>query len=112
MKRKLVLRPVAGNEIAAAASEYSLRDARRGQQFLSEIQESLRFIEENARACAIRSNGMRRPNLINFPRALIYLVVEDFDAEWNETVEKLVVLGCIHHRQDDAPLTKRLDPQS
>jgi hypothetical protein len=52
---------------------------------------------------------MRRRNLKNFPRALIYVVVEDFDEELNEEVEKLVILGCVHQNQDDAPLSQRLD---
>ncbi len=74
--RRLVLRPEAQNDIAAAHNEVLLHSPHRVQNLLEAVDEGLRLIEEQPRLYAVRPKGVRRTNLKGVPFALLYRFYE------------------------------------
>lgn len=105
----MVIRLDAQNDIAGAHNNYLAQDSKRAPDFLLALEEALLFIEANPGAYAIRPHGIRRFNLKKFPYALLYVVVEHVTAE-GEPVERIVLIGCFHEKQDVAPFRARLNP--
>ena len=98
--RRLFLRPEAEVGIANASNQIRLRSPQKSAEFLTEIDAAIDKIEVQPRAYAIRYRNVRRINLASFPYALIFTVEEKFDAQTNEEFEQIVVLLCLHERQD------------
>jgi plasmid stabilization system protein ParE len=91
-RRRLVFRPGARAEIREARGWYEVRVAGLGRRFLSDFDATMAQVvahPEMYQAIADGS-GDRRALLRRFPYSVVYRAT---DAE-------IVVLACLHHRQD------------
>lgn len=103
--RRFLLRPEAEVGIANFFNQIRLRSSEKATDFLVEVDSALDKIEAQPRAYAVRYRDMRRINLASFPYALFYLVEEKRDSQSGENFEQIVVLLCLHQRQNlDAAL--------
>jgi plasmid stabilization system protein ParE len=86
--------------IANASNQIRLRSPQKSANFLAEVDAAIDKIEVQPRAYAIRYRNVRRINLASFPYALVFRVEEKLDPQTNQNVEDIVVLLCLHQRQD------------
>ena len=109
--RRLVLRPEAQNDIAAAHNQARLHSPRRAQNLLEAIDEGLGRIEEQPRFYAVRPEGVRRINLQGVPFALLFRFYESGEVEGTGD-EVVTVVGLMHEAQNIGRFASRLtDPQ-
>lgn len=98
--KRLFLRPEAEAGIANFSNQIRLRSVEKAADFLREIDAALDKIEAQPRAYAVRYRDMRRINLASFPYALFFVIEEKRDFQRDENFEQIVVLLCLHQRQD------------
>lgn len=98
--KRLFLRAEAETSIANFSNQIRLRSAETSAAFLAEVDAALDKIEAQPRAYAVRHRDMRRINLASFPYALFFLIEDKRDAQSGEDFEQIVVLLCLHQRQD------------
>ncbi len=89
MSHRLVWRPQALEEVAAAAQWYEERRAGLSAEFLRMLDAAVASVERAPFHFPAIHREMRRALLRRFPYSLIFCVVGD----------EIVVLGCVHWRQ-------------
>ncbi|AHG92879.1 plasmid stabilization system (plasmid) [Gemmatirosa kalamazoonensis] len=91
-RRRLVFRPGARAEIREARGWYEARVAGLGRRFLADLDATMTHIVERPEMyqAIADSSGDRRALLRRFPYSVVYRV----------TSAEIVVLACLHHRQD------------
>lgn len=91
MKRFLVLRLRAQEEINSAATWYAERSASAAVDFVTELEECIRRIQENPLAFPVVHRDLRRAVLRKFPYILIYKI-----AAIDEETEDIILMACFH----------------
>ena len=99
MKRSLVLRSRAEEDLTAAALWYEAQLPGLGREFLDEADQVIRQITHFPDSFPARHHHFRRALLRRFPYGIFYAVEPDM----------IVVLTVIHLAQDPAELPRRLD---
>jgi plasmid stabilization system protein ParE len=91
-RRRLVFRPGARAEIREARRWYEGRAEGLGRRFLADLDATMAHVVEHPEMYQVIADGSgdRRALLRRFPYSIVYRVT---DAE-------IVVLACLHHRQD------------
>ena len=90
MSRKIVLRPEAENDIAAAAQWYEEQRSGLSLEFRSALDQAFSAIESNPALYAPIYRGLRRTLLRRFPYAVFYM----------ERANEIIVAAVLHTSRD------------
>lgn len=96
MKRTVIIRPEAENDLKEAFSWYEDKRKGLGHDFLLQVDAGMRAIERNPRVDPTKYKGTRRHFVKRFPYKIIYISEEI----------KIIVLAIIHEKRSPN-LTKR-----
>jgi len=94
---RLLIRPEAESDLAAAYSWYEGKDAGLGEEFLRTVEASLLGVQKNPQTHQKIYKEVRRALTKRFPYGIFYLID-------NDTVS---VLGVLHARRDPAVIKAR-----
>ena len=97
MTRRVILRPVAAEEIREAHDWYELRRPGLGGEFVSYVDEALERLARSPEAPARVHREIRRVFVRRFPHGIFYVI------EAND----IVVLAVFHGRRNPAQWQKR-----
>ena len=89
MKREVIIRPEAEEDIRNAFTWYECRMTGLGHRFLTQVDAGMRFIVQYPEIFRIEYQDTRKYLLKRFPFKIIYLVEPG----------KIVVLGVIHEKR-------------
>jgi plasmid stabilization system protein ParE len=98
VKRRLVIRPDALQEIDEAAAWYKPRRRFLARAFINEVNRGIRAIAEAPERFPIREGEARHLVLSGFPYSIIYKVTDD----------EVIIIACFHDRRDPAEWKRRL----
>ena len=98
MKRRLVIRPAALEEIDEAAAWYKPRRRFLAQAFVDAVNAGIRAIAEAPERFPILEGEARHLVLPQFPYSIIYTATDD----------EVVVIACFHQRRDPDEWRRRL----
>ncbi len=90
MTRRLIVRPQASRELAAAMEWYENQRSGLGQEFVRAFQVAVNSIAQNPLQYQMFGPKARRVGLRGFPYGLIYSVSDD----------EILVLACFHGKRD------------
>ncbi len=99
MKYSIIFRPEAEEELKEAFFWYEDKRAGLGDDFLSHVDEGLRFIGRNPEIHPIEYRESRKHLIKRFPYKIIYLVEE----------EKIVILAIFHEKRRPVIIKNRED---
>lgn len=105
--RRLLLRPEAKNDIAAAHNHALLTSPQRAQTLLDAVEEGLQLIEAQPRIYAVRESGVRRINLKGAAFALLFRCYEVGQVSGTDD-EIIAIIGLMHTSQDMGRFMTRL----
>lgn len=94
---RLLIRPEAEFDLAAAYRWYEDKDAGLGEEFLRTVEAALRGVQKNPQTHQKTYKEIRRALTKRFPYGIFYLID-------NDTVS---VLGVLHARRDPAVIKAR-----
>ena len=88
MSYKVVILPLAKNDIEQAVDWYQQIQNKLGKRFTAEVRKKVKFIRKNPKATAIRYKNVRTALLDKFP-FLIHYVVDD--------AGKTIIIAAVFH---------------
>ena len=88
MSYKVVILPLAKQDIVQAADWYRHKQNKLGKRFVTEVRKKVNFIKQNPKATAVRYKNVRTALLDKFP-FLIHYIVDDND--------KTVIIAAVFH---------------
>ncbi|MCG8582764.1 MAG: type II toxin-antitoxin system RelE/ParE family toxin [Bacteroidales bacterium] len=95
---KVIILPLAKNDIKEAALWYNKQQARLGKRFTAEVREKVHFIRQNPNAVNIRYNSVRTAVLDLFPFMVHYTVDE---------VKKTIIVSAVLHTSRNPDMWKK-----
>ena len=98
MKRRLVIRPAALEEIDEAAAWYKPRRRFLARAFVEAVNSGIRAIAEAPERFPFREGDARHLVLDQFPYSIIYKVTD----------EEVTIIACFHDRRDPDEWRRRL----
>src|SRR3954454_7939314 len=90
MSRRLIIRPQARLELAAASDWYDAQDSRLADKFLHTFDTTIEKVLQNPLQYQKVHGDVRRANIGRFPYGLIYRMSGD----------EVVVISCFHGRRN------------
>lgn len=102
MEYKVLIRPEAEKDLAAAFLWYENKRRGLGHDFMLRVDAGLLFIARNPMVFAPGYKGTRNNFIKRFPYKIIYHVIENL----------IVVLGIIHSKRNPSLVQKRINPHT
>lgn len=88
MSYKVVILPLAKNDIKQAVDWYQQKQNKLGRRFAAEVRKKVNFIQKNPKATAVRYKNVRTALLDKFPFLIHYIVDEK---------GKTIIIAAVFH---------------
>ena len=89
MKYKIIIRPEAESDLKSAFDWYEDQREGLGFDFLFQVDEGIKFIENNPKVLSQEYKGTRKYIIKRFPYKIVYLVKND----------KIIIIAVIHCKE-------------